>query len=76
MSVRVGNGLLIANIMQPTKCFVFKSDDTIMCFPYSKNRQYMFKIIWDTEGNGVKLTMSSKGDAINVSPRPVSMNFK
>ena len=38
MSVRVGKGLLIANIMQPTKCFVFKSDDTIMCFPYSKNR--------------------------------------
>ncbi len=36
----------------------------------------MFKIIWDTEGNGVKLTMSSKGDAINVSPRPVSMNLK
>lgn len=31
----------------------------------------MFKIIWDAENNGVRLTMSSKGDAINVSPRPV-----
>lgn len=31
----------------------------------------MFKIIWDEENNGVRLTMSSKGDAINVSPRPV-----
>ena len=31
----------------------------------------MFKVIWDTEYNGVRLTMSSKGDALNVSPRPV-----
>lgn len=31
----------------------------------------MFKVIWDSEYNGVRLTMSSKGDAINVSPRPV-----
>ena len=31
----------------------------------------MFKVIWDSKGNGVKLTMSSKGDAINVAPRPV-----
>lgn len=31
----------------------------------------MFKVIWDTECNGVRLTMSSKGDALNVSPRPV-----
>lgn len=31
----------------------------------------MFKVIWDAENNGVQLTMSSKGDAINVSPRPV-----
>lgn len=31
----------------------------------------MFKVIWDPEGNGVRLTMSSKGDALNVSPRPV-----
>ena len=31
----------------------------------------MFKVIWDTEYNGVRLTMSSKGDALNVAPRPV-----
>ena len=31
----------------------------------------MFKVIWDPGYNGVRLTMSSKGDAINVSPRPV-----
>lgn len=31
----------------------------------------MFKIIWDPEYNGVRLTMSAKGDALNVSPRPV-----
>lgn len=31
----------------------------------------MFKIIWDAENNGVRLTMSSKGDALNVAPRPV-----
>lgn len=31
----------------------------------------MFKVIWDSEYNGVRLTMSSKGDALNVAPRPV-----
>ena len=31
----------------------------------------MFKIIWDAKYNSVRLTMSSKGDALNVSPRPV-----
>lgn len=31
----------------------------------------MFKIVWDVKYNGVRLTMSSKGDALNVSPRPV-----
>ena len=31
----------------------------------------MFKGIWDPADNGVRLTMSSKGDALNVSPRPV-----
>ena len=31
----------------------------------------MFKVIWDSAYNGVRLTMSSKGDALNVSPRPV-----
>lgn len=31
----------------------------------------MFKVIWDPEYNGVRLTMSAKGDALNVSPRPV-----
>lgn len=31
----------------------------------------MFKIIWDREYNGVQLTISSKGDALNVAPRPV-----
>lgn len=31
----------------------------------------MFKVIWDKEYNGVRLTMSSKGDALNVAPRPV-----
>lgn len=31
----------------------------------------MFKVIWDAENNGVRLTMSSKGEALNVSPRPV-----
>ena len=29
----------------------------------------MFKVIWDANYNGVRLTMSSKGDALNVSPR-------
>ena len=31
----------------------------------------MFKVVWDAEYNGVRLTMSSKGDALNVAPRPV-----
>jgi 3'-phosphoadenosine 5'-phosphosulfate sulfotransferase (PAPS reductase)/FAD synthetase/ferredoxin len=31
----------------------------------------MFKVIWDNNYNGVRLTMSSKGEALNVSPRPV-----
>lgn len=31
----------------------------------------MFKVIWDSEYNGVRLTVSSKGDALNVAPRPV-----
>ena len=31
----------------------------------------MFKVIWDPKYNGVRLTMSSKGDSLNVSPRPV-----
>lgn len=31
----------------------------------------MFKVIWDVKNNGVRLTMSSKGDALNVAPRPV-----
>lgn len=31
----------------------------------------MFKVVWDSSYNGVRLTMSSKGDALNVSPRPV-----
>lgn len=31
----------------------------------------MFKVIWDADYNGVRLTMSSKGDALNVAPRPV-----
>ena len=31
----------------------------------------MFKVVWEPEYNGVRLTMSSKGDALNVSPRPV-----
>lgn len=31
----------------------------------------MFKVVWDKEYNGVRLTMSSKGEALNVSPRPV-----
>lgn len=31
----------------------------------------MFKVIWDPAYNGIRLTMSSKGDALNVSPRPV-----
>lgn len=31
----------------------------------------MFKVIWDPPSNGVKLTVSSKGEALNVSPRPV-----
>ena len=31
----------------------------------------MFKVVWDKEYNGVRLTMSSKGEALSVSPRPV-----
>lgn len=31
----------------------------------------MFKIVWDKEYNGVKLTLSSAGEALNISPRPV-----
>lgn len=31
----------------------------------------MFKVIWDAEYNGVLLTMSSKGEALNTAPRPV-----
>ena len=36
-----------------------------------KVNEVMFKVIWDPAYNGVRLTMSSKGDALNVSPRPV-----
>lgn len=31
----------------------------------------MFKVIWDPDYNSVRLTISSKGEALNVSPRPV-----
>lgn len=31
----------------------------------------MFKVVWDKEYNGVYLTLSSAGEALNVSPRPV-----
>lgn len=31
----------------------------------------MFKIVWDKEYNGVRLTMSSAGEALNIAPRPV-----
>ncbi len=31
----------------------------------------MFKVIWDAEYNGVLLTISSKGEALSVAPRPV-----
>lgn len=31
----------------------------------------MFKIIWDKENNGIKLTMRPGDEALNVSPRPV-----
>lgn len=31
----------------------------------------MFKVVWDKENNGVRLTMSSAGEALNIAPRPV-----
>jgi 3'-phosphoadenosine 5'-phosphosulfate sulfotransferase (PAPS reductase)/FAD synthetase/ferredoxin len=31
----------------------------------------MFKVIWDKDNNGVRLTMSSAGESLNVCPRPV-----
>lgn len=31
----------------------------------------MFKVVWDKENNGVRLTMSSSGEALNICPRPV-----
>lgn len=31
----------------------------------------MFKVVWDAKYNGVRLTMSAAGEALNVSPRPV-----
>ena len=31
----------------------------------------MFKVVWDAKYNGVRLTMSAAGGALNVSPRPV-----
>ena len=31
----------------------------------------MFKIVWDKDYNGVRLTMSSAGEALNIAPRPV-----
>lgn len=31
----------------------------------------MFKVVWDKENNGVRLTMSPSGEALNVCPRPV-----
>lgn len=31
----------------------------------------MFKVVWDKEYNGVRLTQSPQGEALNVSPRPV-----
>lgn len=31
----------------------------------------MFKVVWDKENNGVRLTLSPLGEALNVCPRPV-----
>lgn len=31
----------------------------------------MFKVVWDKENNGVRLTLSPAGEALNVCPRPV-----
>jgi 3'-phosphoadenosine 5'-phosphosulfate sulfotransferase (PAPS reductase)/FAD synthetase/ferredoxin len=31
----------------------------------------MFKVIWDKDYNGVRLTLSSSGESLNVCPRPV-----
>ena len=32
----------------------------------------MFKIVWDKQNNGVRLTLSpAPGEALNVAPRPV-----
>lgn len=31
----------------------------------------MFKVVWDKENNGVRLTLSPSGEALNVCPRPV-----
>jgi len=31
----------------------------------------MFKVVWDNENNGVRLTLSPSGEALNVCPRPV-----
>lgn len=31
----------------------------------------MFKVVWDADINGVRLTMSAAGEALKVSPRPV-----
>lgn len=34
-------------------------------------REVMFKVVWDKENNGVRLTLSPSGEALNVCPRPV-----
>lgn len=31
----------------------------------------MFKVVWDKDNNGVRLTLSPSGEALNVCPRPV-----
>lgn len=31
----------------------------------------MFKVVWDKDNNGVRLTMSPSGEALNVCPRPI-----
>ena len=52
----------------------FFSFHTKTFYSYSVERKVkdvMFKVIWDPAYNGVRLTMSSKGDALSVSPRPV-----
>lgn len=58
--------------INPFECLGFGSESKAHRSPEKQERNpSVFKIVWDAESNGVRLTMSSAGEALRVSPRPV-----